>query len=67
MKANGIEYKCGNGVIVNVENDLPQVGYIQDIYIVNENQITVRVKTFLQHLNHIIEDTYCSRRRICFT
>ena len=37
VKANGIEYKCGIGVILNVEDDLPQVGYVQDIYIVNEN------------------------------
>ena len=46
VKVNGIEYKCGVGVILDVENDLPQVGYVQDIYIVNCNQIAIHVKIF---------------------
>ena len=46
MKANSIEYKCGIGVILNVEDDLPQVVYVQDIYIVNENQIAVFLNIF---------------------
>jgi len=46
VKANGIEYKCGVGVILDVENGLPQVGCVQDIYIVNDNQIAVHVKIF---------------------
>ena len=46
VKANGIEYKCGVGVVLDIEDDLPQVGCIHDIYIVNGSQIAVRVKTF---------------------
>ena len=46
VKANSIEYKCGIGVILNVEDDLPQVVYVQDIYIVNENQIAVFLNIF---------------------
>lgn len=46
MKASGIEYKCGVGVILDVKDDLPQVGCVQEIYIVNGSRIALRVKTF---------------------
>ena len=46
MKVNGIEYKCGVGVILDVKDDLPQVGCVLDIYIVDGSQIAIRVKTF---------------------
>ena len=46
VKINGIKCKCSVGAILDVENVVPQVGCVQDIYIVNSNQIPVCVKTF---------------------
>ena len=46
VKANGIEYKFDIGVVLNIEDDLPQVGCVHDIYIVSGSQIAVRVRTF---------------------
>ena len=39
MRVSGIEYKVSTGVILDVEHDLPVVGIIQDIYIVNEDKV----------------------------
>ena len=46
VQANGVKYKCDVGVILCVEDDLPQVGHVQDIYLVNESQVAFHVKRF---------------------
>lgn len=59
VKVNGIDYKCGVGVILDVKDDLPQVGCVLDIYIVDGSLIAIHVKTFAATtMSHIIEHTY---------
>lgn len=47
MKTNGDEYKISSGVILEVKDDLPIVGIIQDIYLLDENIITFKVDEYL--------------------
>ena len=46
MKIHGDEYKVSAGVILNVVQDLPTVGIIQDIYIVNGDKVALNVDEF---------------------
>ena len=43
VKVNGDEYKISSGVILEVKDDLPIVGVIQDIYLLNENKVMFKV------------------------
>ena len=54
MRVSGNEYKVSTGVILDVEHDLPVVGIIQDIYIVNEDKVIISLPL---HMNHIFERT----------
>ena len=46
VKIQGDEYKVSAGVILNVMDDLPTVGIIQNIYIVNGDRVTFNVDEF---------------------
>lgn len=46
VKVNGDEYKLATGVILEVEHDLPMVGIVQNIYVINGNEVMFYVKTF---------------------
>lgn len=46
MKTNGQEYKLGAGVVLDVNNDVPLVGLIQDIYVVNGSKVAFHVEQF---------------------
>lgn len=47
MKTDGVEYKVDVGIILGVdEDDLPQLGCIHDIYIVNKSQVVFNVTKF---------------------
>ena len=46
MKIYSDEYRVSAGVILNVVHDLPMVGIIQDIYIVNGDKVAFSVDEF---------------------
>jgi len=63
VKVSGDEYKISSGVILEVKDDLPLVGVVQDIYLLNENKVMFKVDkhstSFIPlHLSHIIGHTY---------
>lgn len=43
VKTDGIIYKCGTGVILNVDDDFPLVGWVNDIDIV---RVAFSIKRF---------------------
>ena len=45
VKTDGHEYKIDTGIIVVVEHDLPVVGRIKDIHVINGNKILFHVKS----------------------
>ena len=66
MRVSGNEYKISTGVILDVEHDLPMVGIIQDIYIVNEDKVIFCVDqsstSYEPHFRaYIVENDSCSR------
>ena len=66
VKIDGNEYKISTGVILDVEHDLPVVGVIQDIYLVNEDKILFRVDksstSYEPHFRaYILENDSCTR------
>jgi len=58
VKVDGDEYRVSAGVILNVVHDLPTVGIIQGIYIVNGVNWHFMWISFLPHMSHTIELTY---------
>ena len=66
VRVDGNEYKISTGVILNVEHDLPVVGVIRDIYIVNEDKVLFCVDqsstSYEPHFRaYIVESDSCSR------
>ena len=49
MKTNGHEYKNNAGIIYDVEHDLPIVGKIEDIYIIDGCRVLFNVKSYLTY------------------
>lgn len=47
VKANGQEYRIDAGVVYGVEHDLPLVGKIEDIQIVDGNKVLFHFKPYL--------------------
>ena len=47
VKTNGQEYKINAGVIYGVEHDLPLVGKIEDIHIVDGNKVLFHLKPYV--------------------
>ena len=53
MKTAGNEYKKDAGVVTRMKHDLPQIGKISAIYIVNSNTVVFRVRPFSSYsLSH---------------
>ena len=47
MKTKGNEYKCGVGIILCTDDDdLPQIGCVQDIYVIDNDKVLFSVKKF---------------------
>ena len=47
LKTKGNEYKHGVGIILGVDDDdLPQIGCVQDIYVIDNNKVLFSVKKF---------------------
>lgn len=46
VKVDGNLYKPDTGVIIGVKDDLPVVGKIQDIYIIDSNKVLFSIKQF---------------------
>ena len=46
VKVDGNLYKPDCGVIIGIEDDLPVVGKVQDIYIINSNKVLFSLKQF---------------------
>ena len=53
VKTNGHEYKINAGVILDVKHDLPVVGKIKDIHVVDGHKILFCVKSVFHFLSHI--------------
>lgn len=49
VKAHGHEFKINVGIIYEVEHDLPIVGKVQDIYIIDGNKVLFKVKPYLTY------------------
>ena len=49
VKTHGQEYKINTGVIYDVEHDLPLVGKIEDIWIVDGCKVIFNVKLYFTH------------------
>jgi len=66
VRVGGNEYRISTGVILDVEHDLPVVGIIQDIYIVNEGKVLFCVNQsstlYEPHFRaYIVESDSCPR------
>jgi len=46
VKCNGIQYKLNAGVIIDVKHDLPIIGQIEAIYVVDNNKILLKVNQY---------------------
>ena len=47
MKTKGNEYKRGVGIILDVDDDdLPQIGSVNDIYVIDDKKVLLSVKKF---------------------
>ena len=46
VKISGDEYKSSAGVILDVEHDMPIVGIILDIYVINAKEVALNVEKF---------------------
>ena len=46
MKYNGIQYKLKAGVIVGVQHDLPLIGQIEEIFVVDSTKILLKVTQY---------------------
>lgn len=46
VKTKGNEYKCGVGIILGVDDDLPEIGYVHEIYVVDENKVLFNITKF---------------------
>lgn len=46
VKVHGDEYRVSTGVILNVVEDLPVIGIIRDIYVLNGDTIAFNVEEF---------------------
>ena len=62
VMVNGDEYKPATGVILEVEHDLPIVGVIENIYLINGNEVMFHVKQFYTSFEphyraYILEDS----------
>jgi len=49
VKSRGHEYKTDAGVIIEVKHDLPVVGKIEDIYIINGSKVLFYLKLYTTH------------------
>ena len=49
VKSQGHEYKIDAGVIIKVEHDLPIVGRIEDIYVINGSKVLFDLKLYTTH------------------
>ena len=49
VKFHGHEYKTDAGVIIEVRHDLPVVGRIEDIYIINGSKILFELNLYTTH------------------
>ena len=49
VKTNGHEYKINAGVILDVEHDLPVVGKIKDMYVIDGYKVLFGVKSFFTY------------------
>ena len=54
IKKDGNCYKLKAGVIVDVQDDLPIIGQIEDIYVVDGSTIILMYCNFGQSMNSII-------------
>ena len=54
---NGTEYKTGAGIVYDMEDDLPRVGQITGIFVVNSNKVLFEVDCF---------DTYYQSHFRCY-
>lgn len=66
MKADGDEYKLRTGLIIDVIDDMPMIGIIQKIFVVDEHTIFFRVNvyecTYDEHYRaYILSDKTTSR------
>ena len=52
MKADGVEFKKGAGIVFGMKNDLPQVGQITSIYVINGGTVMFRATPFTSWLPH---------------
>ena len=46
MKCNGVHYKLNAGVIVDVKHDLPLIGQIKEIFVVDNIKILLKVTQY---------------------
>ena len=69
MKCHGDEYRVSAGVIIDVVHDLPIVGVIQEIYVVNGDIVVFQVDQFSTsyepHYRAYVLDNDSSSRIIC--
>jgi len=49
VKSNGLHYKQKAGVIINVEDDLPIVGQIEEIYVADKTKIFFKITQYLTY------------------
>ena len=46
VKADGVEFKKGAGIVFGMKNDLPQVGQITSVYVINGGTVLFRATPF---------------------
>lgn len=70
VKIDGDEYRISSGVILDVKDDLPVVGVIQDIYVVNGNKVILQVEEYSTSFNphyraYVLDNDPLSSKTVC--
>ena len=53
VKIDGVEYRCSAGVICGMEHDLPTIGQITSIFVINGDNVVLEVNVFASmYLEH---------------
>ena len=73
VKADGVEFKKGAGIVFGMMNDLPQVGQITRIYVINGGTVLFRAllykTSWIPHFRGyaLHEDTHVPERLLCLS
>ena len=52
VKVDGVEYKKNAGIIYDMSTDLPKVGQVTSVFVVNETTVVFEVHCYSVYIEH---------------